>query len=270
MVATHLGRLGLHAEESGFHSPTIDEFFPEPFLFAGTPFAINRVILIRLISVIAIAVIFSLYAKRAKLVPGRAQAVVEALLDFIREQVGYEIIGREKADRYLPMLATLFIGVFFMNITGVIPGLQLASTSIIGMPIVYALFAYLGFIIAGIRVHGVGHYFRNQLMPAGIPKVMYVLMTPIELLSNFIVRPVTLVVRLLANMVSGHILLVLAFAGTHALYLSMGGLKGIAFGTLTLGAGVAFILFEIFVAALQAYIFALLAAVYISLSIEEH
>lgn len=269
-LAAQFGRLTAAAEDSGFHPPTMDEFFPDTYLFAGTPFAINRIIMARLIAVAVLAIICILYAKRAKLVPGRAQAAFEFILDFIRKSIGYEVIGEEKAGRYLPAIATLFLGIFFMNITGVIPGLHIASTSLIGMPIIYALFAYILFIAAGIRTHGVAGYFKSQLMPEGVPGPVYVLMTPIEFLSNFIVRPATLAIRLLANMVAGHLLLVLCFGATHALYFSMGGIGGLAAGTVTLLGGVAVVTFEILVSALQAYIFALLAAVYISLSIEEH
>ena len=269
-LAAQYGRLTAATEDSGFHAPTMDEFFPEPYLFEGTPFAINRIIMARLIAVAVLAAICLLYAKRAKLVPGRAQAAFEYILDFIRKSIGYEVIGEEKAGRYLPALATLFLGIFFMNITGVIPGLHIASNSLIGMPIIYAVFAYVLFIGAGIRQQGVGGYFKSQLMPAGVPWPVYILMTPIEFLSNFIVRPATLVIRLLANMVAGHLLLVLCFGATHALYFSLGGVGGALAGTVTLLGGVAVVIFEILVAALQAYIFALLAAVYISLSIEEH
>ncbi|WP_338401762.1 F0F1 ATP synthase subunit A [Flaviflexus huanghaiensis] len=269
-LAAQFGRLAAAAEESGFHAPTLDEFFPEPYLFEGTPFAINRIIMARLIAVAVLATIGILYARRAKLVPGRSQAAFEFVLDFIRQSIGHEVIGEEKAARYLPALATLFLGVFFMNITGIVPGLHIASTSLVGMPIVYALFAYVMFIAAGIRIHGVGGYFKSQLMPAGVPWPIYILMTPIEFLSNFIVRPATLVIRLLANMVVGHLLLVLTFAATHALYFSVGGLGGLLGGTVTLAAGVAVVVFEILVAGLQAYVFALLAAVYLALSIEEH
>jgi len=226
--------------------------------------------MVRLISVLALVIVLALYVRKTKLVPGRFQAAIEAIMDFVRTQVAYEIIGKEKGNRYMPMLLTIFLGVFFMNITGIIPGLQIASTSIIGMPLIYALFAYFGFLIAGIRAQGVGHYFKGQLMPAGVPWPIYFIMTPIELLSTFVVRPATLMIRLLANMLVGHLLLVLCFSATHALYLYMGGAMGIGFGTLTLAAGIAFVAFELMVAALQAYIFTLLTAVYISLSIEEH
>lgn len=260
----------LLADGNSFHAPNVDEeFFPEAFLFAGTPFAINRVIMVRLIAALVLVLVMVIYSKRAKLVPSRSQNVVEALLGFSKTNVGEEIMG-EKAGPYQPLLATIFLGIFFMNITGIIPGLQISSNSLIGMPLIYALVAYVGFIIAGIKSLGVGHFFKAQLFPPGVPWPLYFLMTPIEFFSNFILRPITLTVRLLANMVSGHLLLVICFVATNALYFSMGGVMGTGLGTVTLLAGIVFTLFEAFVAALQAYIFALLTAAYISLSIEEH
>ena len=95
------------------------------------------------------------------------------------------------------------------------------------MPLVYALVAYVGFIYAGIKANGFGRFFKEQLFPPGVPKPIYILMTPIELLSTFVIRPVTLTIRLLANMISGHLLLLLCFVGTHYLYLSLSGGLGI-------------------------------------------
>lgn len=269
-LAAKIGSLTHLANEGGFHAPTIDEFFPEPFLFIGTPFAVNRVIMIRMLAVAVLVIVFVLFAKRAKLVPGRAQAAVEMLIDFVRVQIGHEIIGKDKAERYIPMLLTIFMGIFFMNMTGVIPGLQLAGTSIVGMPLIFAIYAWIGFIAAGVRAHGGLGYLKEAVAPAGVPKPVYLLLSPLEFISTFIVRPLSLTIRLLAAMVSGHFLLVLCFAATHALYLSLGGAAGVGLGTLTLGAGAAFIVLELFVSALQAYVFALLTAVYISLSLEAH
>ncbi len=260
----------LSAGESDFEGPTLGhEFNPDPFLFAGTPFAMNRIILVRLIAVFFLAVVLVLYAKRAKLVPGRLQGVIESLFDFSRVQIGEEILGEEKAKRYQPMLLTLFLGILFMNLSGVIPGLQIAGTSLIGMPLIFGLFAYVGFIVAGIRARGF-KFFKEQLCPPGVPKALYILMTPIELLSTFILRPITLSVRLLVNMVSGHFILVLCFLGTHYLYFTLSGALGVSLGTLTLLAGIVFVIFELFVGVLQAYIFAMLSAVYVLLSISEH
>jgi ATP synthase F0, A subunit len=266
VMATAAGSV-LASGDGGFEAPKFSVFSPEPFLFKGTPFEINQIIFVRLVATLAFVVVFTLYAKRARLVPGRAQGVVESMLEFSKRQVGEEILG-ERAKPYQPLLATVFLGLLFMNITGVIPGLQIASTSIVGMPLVYALVAYVGFIYAGIKANGFGRFFKEQLFPPGVPKPIYILMTPIELLSTFVIRPVTLTIRLLANMISGHLLLLLCFVGTHYLYLSLSGGLGISLGSLTLLAGIVFTLFEAFVAALQAYIFALLTAAYISLSIE--
>lgn len=225
--------------------------------------------MVRLIAVIVLCTILVIYSKRARLIPGRLQGSVELLLDFSRKQIGEELLGA-KAGPFQPLLATIFLGILFMNITGTIPGLQVAGTSIVGMPIIYAVVAYVAFIYAGIKAQGVGHFFKDQLFPPGVPKPIYILMTPIELLSTFVIRPVTLALRLLANMVSGHLVLVLCFVGANSLFFAMGGVSGIALGSLTLLGGIAFTFFELFVACLQAYIFALLTAAYISLSIEGH
>ncbi|MBM7825838.1 F-type H+-transporting ATPase subunit a [Arcanobacterium pluranimalium] len=258
------------SNDGGFEPPTLDhEFNPAPFLFVGTPFEINRILMVRLIAVALLALLLILYSRRAKLVPGRAQGAMESLLDFSRVQIGHEILGEADAKRFQPLLATLFLGILFMNLTGVIPGLQIAGTSLVGMPLIFALVAYIGFIVAGVRVQG-AKFFKNQLIPPGVPKPLYVLMVPLEFLSTFILRPVTLTVRLLANMIAGHFILVLCFLGTHYLYFTLSGSMGIGLGTLTLLGGVIFVVFELFVGALQAYIFAMLAAVYISLSISEH
>ncbi|WP_124055245.1 F0F1 ATP synthase subunit A [Arcanobacterium ihumii] len=258
------------SSDGGFEAPTLDhEFNPAPFLFAGTPFEINRILMVRLIAVAVLVVLLVLYSKRAKLVPGRAQSAMESLLDFSRVQIGHEIIGEEEARRYQPLLMTIFLGILFMNITGVIPGLQIAGTSLVGMPLIFALVAYFAFIVAGIRTQGLA-FFKHQLMPAGVPKPLYVLMIPLEFLSTFILRPITLTIRLLANMMAGHFLLVLCFLGTHFFYFEFSSVMGIGFGTLTLLGGIIFVIFELFVGALQAYIFAMLAAAYISLSISEH
>ncbi|MFY9263723.1 MAG: F0F1 ATP synthase subunit A [Actinomycetaceae bacterium] len=256
------------ADGGGFSPPTLDgELNPDGFLFVGTPFEMNRLLMVRLIAVVVLALIMVWYTRRAKLVPSRGQAAVETLLDFSRVQIGHEILGKDKAEKYQPMLATLFIGVLFMNLTGVIPGLQIAGTSLIGMPLIYGLFAYVGFIVAGVKDRGLGTFFKEQLMPPGVPWPLYFIMLPIELLSTFILRPLTLAVRLLANMVAGHFILVLSFAGTHYLYFTLSGVMGAGLGSLTLLVGVIFVVFELFVGALQAYIFAMLAAAYVSLSI---
>ncbi|MEY5023746.1 MAG: synthase subunit, partial [Actinomycetota bacterium] len=106
--------------------------------------------------------------------------------------------------------------------------------------------------------------------PAGVPKAFYTLVTPIEFLSTFILRPVTLALRLLMNMIAGHLLLVLCFSATQFFFFEADGFFKL-FGAGTLLFGFAFTVFEILVAVLQAYVFTLLTTVYIQLALaDEH
>ncbi|MBT1635701.1 F0F1 ATP synthase subunit A [Clavibacter tessellarius] len=261
----------LAAEDSGegFHAPTIGEFFPPIAFFEGTGFDLNRIMLIRLLVLAVLVVVFVLGTRKLTLVPGRAQNLMEMSVDFVRVNIAEDILGKKDGKRFLPILATIFFLVVGMNVTGIIPFLNIAGTSVIGLPMLLAVIAYITFIYAGIKDRGVG-FFKNSLFPAGAPWPIYILLTPIEFLSTFIIRPVALTLRLLMNMVAGHLLLVLCFSATwFFLFESQGALKFLGAGTLVLG--FAFTLFELLVAVLQAYIFALLTAVYIQLAVaEEH
>ena len=232
-------------------------------------FEINRLILVRLITTVVLVGLMVLAARKAKLVPGRGQNIAEIGLDFVRVNIAEETLGRH-ARRFLPMLTTIFFAVLAFNVTGVVPLLNIASTSLIGMPIVLALWVYVMYLAVGIKKFGLGGYLRNNLLPPGLPVFLYVLVTPIEALQVFLFRPATLALRLTANMISGHLILVLCFSGTQFfLFGATGILKGAA--AVSLLAGIAFTLFEILVALLQAYIFTLLSAVYLNMAVsEEH
>lgn len=260
----------LAAEEgSGFHAPSLKDFFPSALLFEGTIFEFNRITLVRLIATVVLVGLFWLAARNTRLVPGRGQGMAELGVEFVRTNIAEEVLGRKLGRRYLPLLAVLLFGVFALNITGIIPFLNIAGSSVIGIPLVFALVSFVAFVGAGIRAQGAAGYLRSSLFPPGVPWPIYIILTPIEFLSTFILRPATLTIRLLANMISGHLLLVLCFSATHYLFLEASG--GLAvFGVGTFLAGFAFTIFEIFIAALQAYIFTLLTAVYISLSVEAH
>ena len=266
------------SEESGngFHAPSIDEFYPEVIAFAGPPFEINRIMLIRLIVVAALLVLFTLVSgafnksiKTKNFVPSRFQLLGEIALNFVRTNIAHDQLGKKDGDRFLPLLTTIFFVVVGMNITGIIPGFNVAGTSLIGLPIVLAIAAYVTFIYAGMKKHGL-KFFSNALFPAGVPLPFYILVTPIEFLSTFILRPVTLALRLTMNMIAGHLLLVLCFSATSFFLFDSEGLFK-AFGAGTFLFGFAFTLFEMLVAFLQAYVFTLLTTVYIQLSLaDEH
>jgi F-type H+-transporting ATPase subunit a len=265
-------------EESGggFHAPSIMEFYPEIVAFEGTPFALNRIMLIRLLVLTVLLVLFYLWTRSFKRsyatgnhVPSRFQLMGEISLNFVRKSIAHDQLGEKDGDRFLPLLTTIFFVTLGMNITGIIPGLNISGTSVIGLPIVMALSAYVVFIYAGIKKHG-GHFFTASLFPAGVPKAFYILVTPIEFLSTFILRPVTLALRLTMNMIAGHLLLVLCFSATQFFLFQADGFFKL-FGAGTFAFGFAFTLFELLVAFLQAYVFTLLTTVYIQLALsDEH
>lgn len=258
------------AEGVQFHAPSIAEFFPDIVLFEGTPFAMNRIMIIRMIMVTALLVIFWLGTRNMKIVPGRFQALIEMGLDLVRVNIAEDLLGKKDGRRFLPLLTTIFFLVLFLNITGIVPGFNIAGSSVIGIPMVLAVASYFTFIYAGLKKHP-GAFLRNALFPPGVPKAFYIVVTPIELLSTFVLRPVTLTLRLLMNMIVGHLLLVLLFSATHFFFLGFGQWFGYVFGAGTLAFGIAFSLFEILVAVLQAYVFTLLTAVYLQLALaEEH
>lgn len=250
------------------HSPGVGDFFPEAFFGQGTLLEFNRLTFVRVIMGLLLCLTVGVVASRIKAVPGRGQALLEIIADFVRGNVAFTLLGNKNGRRFAPLLGTLFLGVLAMNLSGVIPGLNIAASSVVAVPMVFAVLTYITFIGAGIREQGVGHFLASQLFPPGLPKVMYLLITPIEFLSNFIVRPVTLTLRLLCNMVSGHMLLGMTFYGTSYLLYHLQASS--AASALTGAAMIVVTLFEVFVAVLQAYIFTILSAVYIKLSIEAH
>ena len=251
-----------------FHGPSIEEFFPEiVFTLAGVP--ITRIHLIQFLATLAVVLIFWLGTRRMRVVPGRFQSLVEMGLDFVRVNIGEDLLGKKDAQRFLPILTTMFFMILFMNITGIIPFLNIAGTSIVAVPLTLAIVSYVTFIYAGIK-KSPKNFFKNSLFPSGVPWPIYIIVTPIELISTFIIRPVTLTLRLLMNMMVGHLLLVLFFAATQFFIVDMGGWWSLL-GAGSLAFGFVFTLFEILVAVLQAYVFALLTAVYIQLAVaEEH
>lgn len=251
------------------HMPGVADFTPETLFGEGTLLQFNRLTFVRLVMGGALCLILGVAAaRRFRLVPGRGQALLEIIADFVRSNVALMLLGNKNGRRFAPLLGTLFLGVLAMNLSGVVPGLNIAASSVVAVPMVFAALTYVTFIGAGIKEQGVGHFFVSQLMPPGLPKAMYLLITPIEFLSNFIVRPVTLTLRLLCNMVSGHMLLGMTFYGTTILLHQLQVTS--AASALTGAAMIVATLFEIFVAVLQAYIFTILSAVYIKLSIEAH
>lgn len=257
---------GIRAGE--FHEPSLDEFFPPAIFFEGTPFEFTRITLVQLVAFTAISLFFILAFRKVNIVPRGMQNLGEVAIDFIRVNVVESVMG-ERGLRYLPYLVTLFFFILAMNLAGVFPGLNIAGTSVVAIPVMLAILSWVIFNAAGIRKHGAAKYFKDNLFPPGVPAGIYPLLTPIEFLSTFILRPVTLTIRLLANMMAGHFMLVLFMSGATFLLLSADAwLK--PFGLVSAAMGFAITGFEVFIALLQAYIFTLLTALYIAGAESEH
>lgn len=253
-----------------FHAPNVDEeFFPPALLFDGTPFEINRVLMVRLIAVAILMLLFWLALRKPKVVPGKLQSLIEMGVGFVRDGIVFEMLGERIGKKYLQYILMVFFSVLFMNLTGVIPFLNISGNALIGFPILLAIASYIAFIYAGIREVGGVKFLKNALFPSGVPWVMYILLTPIEFVNTFIVRPVSLALRLFLNLMVGHLLLVLAFSATWFFV----GLLDVwsAMGVITLAGGFFMTLIELLVSVLQAYVFALLTTSYIQLAVaEEH
>jgi F-type H+-transporting ATPase subunit a len=259
------------AQREGFHAPGIEEFewpnLVDLHLF-GIDLGINRVVLQMFLVALVVWLLFFLAFRTPKLVPSGLQNVMESLVDFIRNQIVLENIGPDGL-RFLPYLTTLFVFIFLGNLGGVLPLISFPLNGRMALPAVMAVFSLLLFISVGVSQQGFLHYFRNALFPPGVPPLIYVLLTPIELVSTFIVRPVTLAIRLLANMIAGHLILAVFFVATGYMLTSMN--ISMLFGVGALVFSVALVAFELFVAALQAYVFTILSAVYIAGALEpEH
>lgn len=241
-------------------------------LFKGTPFELNRVLLIRLLVVVVLVLVLWLGTRNWKLVPTRGQAAMEFVIDFVRSGIVIETLGEKAGKRFMPLLLTIFFLTLGLNLTGSIPGLQIASTGLIGQAIVMAIIAYVTFIYAGIRAHSF-RFFSNSLWLPGVPLVIRPVIALLEFLSTFIVRPITLTLRLTMNMVAGHMLLTLCFLATNFFFITVlagGNFLGLL-GVGTLLFGIVFTVLEIFIAGLQAYVFTILTAIYIQLALsDEH
>ncbi|WP_035105907.1 F0F1 ATP synthase subunit A [Corynebacterium camporealensis] len=259
--------------EGTFHVPELDpEFFPGEYYghqifsdFANGWFALDRIMLIRLLMAVVLVVLFVVAFRNPKLVPKGIQNVAEHAIDFVRVHIAEDILGKKEGRRFLPVIATIFFAVLFWNVTTIVPALNISPNARIGMPIVLALTAYIAMIYAGSKRYGFGKFIKSSVVIPNLPPALHLLVVPIEFFSTFVLRPVTLALRLMANFLAGHIILVLLFSATNFFVFQFNAWTAV--GGLTLVAAILFTVYEIIIIFLQAYIFALLTSVYIELSL---
>jgi len=231
------------------------------FTIAGHPVSFTNSALYMLLAIMGSSLFMVASMRRQALVPGRWQMMGETVYNMVANMVAGA--AGEKAKPYFPFIFTIFIFILFCNLLGMLPyTLEVTSHILINFAIAILLFTVI--LLTGFIRHG-WHFF-SLFVPHGAPKFMLLFLVPIEILS-FAIRPFSLSIRLFANMMAGHILLGV-FAGMTAMLVTAGWLSAI--GILPLLLNIAITGFEFFVAFLQAYIYAILASVYLRDAIEMH
>ena len=231
-----------------------------PFHVGGFDLSYTNSALWMTIAVVVSTTLLSLAMRKRALVPGRLQAFAEMLYEFvagmIRENIG------NKGRQYFPLIFTLFVIVLLGNMLGMLP-YSFTYTSHIIVTAALAFFIFFIVMIVGVVKHGT-HFF-SLFIPPGVPWWLMPLIIPIEVMS-FLIRPVTLSVRLFANMIAGHIMLKV-FAGfsvgmfAAGGFLTLGGIGPMLFNSVLIG-------FEFLIAFLQAYVFAILSCIYLKDTVE--
>ncbi|MDG1846040.1 MAG: F0F1 ATP synthase subunit A [Acidimicrobiales bacterium] len=238
--------------------PPVSHLFDWPdFAFHGNTYlAMNKTVLIYLFALgLTLALFMSAGAKKS-LIPRGVSHIAEGGINFVEDSIVMQTMG-EEGKKYVPFLTTIFFFIFFSNIFEVIPFIQFPANARMAIPITMALMVWVIYNFLGVKNQGLFGYFKNSLFPPGVPKALYLIVTPIEFFSVFIIRPLSLAIRLWANMVAGHLLLVTFAVLSATLWDStyVGAIAPAAMLTLMTG-------FEILVSFLQAFIFTILTAVY--------
>ena len=235
-----------------------------PLALSGYDVSFTNSSLWMAIAITGIAAFLFIGTARPQLVPNRMQAAVEYIYDFIREML-HDNVGPE-GKRYAPLIFSLFIFVLTCNLLGLIPWIgAFTPTSHITVTLGLALIVFITVCVVGFARHGL-HFF-SLFWPKGSGVILGAFVFVIEFLS-FLSRPFTLAIRLFANMTAGHVLL--KVFGTFVVTLGSFGALPYVFGILPLGVNIALTALEILIAVVQAYVFALLASLYLNDAINLH
>ena len=269
LVLAHSVAPGVSAN-AGFEPPgPIEFFFPD---FTGTHWgdsgyqAVLTKSALLLVLGAALAFLFlRMTSRNPQVVPSKSQYLGEQAYAFIRNGVGQDIIGPGEYLRWVPLLVSLFFFIIINNLFGIVPFLSFPPFSRVSYAYGMAILVWLIYNGVGIATKGVGGYFKATCVPQGVPGWILPLLVPLEFFSNILVRPVTLSLRLFANMFAGHLLIVLfSTGGAYLLLHGTGSIIVKPAGVLAFVMGIAIGFLEVIVATLQAYVFTLLTATYIS------
>ena len=271
VVPAHWLQSGIAATDGeGFQAPGPESFW-WPLIGSDTSnWAFTRPSFVVMASVVIIAIYYMSVVNKLTIVPTKRQWIAEQSYDFVRNTIARDVIGSQDFLQFLPLLLTLFTLILFNNIMGIVPFVQFPSMSRIAFPIVLTLIVYIVYHTVAIRrKHGVVGYLKS-LVPPGLPGWLKPIMFILEFLTYFLIRPLTLALRLFGNMLAGHLMLLVFILGGEYLLLHGSNLFVQFSGVPGLGFGIVMTSFELLVQFLQAFIFTLLAALYISDAVSEH
>ncbi|MEO5835049.1 MAG: F0F1 ATP synthase subunit A [Nakamurella sp.] len=252
--------------EPVFSPPTVEHSFFFDKIGDGSVIASVKAMVLLVLGSLLIIGFFVASARKAAVVPSKLQFMGESIYGFVRNGIAIEVLGQH-GKKWAGFLSTLFVFILVMNLWELVPVAQLPVTSHFAIPVFLAALVWLIYNAVGVKKHGLYGYLKLQTFIPGVPWYMHVLLIPIEFLSNIILRPFTLSVRLFANLFAGHMLV--AVAATGLLFqLESGGIN-YAIAVLPALASVLLVFFELLVCALQAYVFTLLAAIYLESSLAD-
>lgn len=248
-----------------YHTPGVDDFkFPGTFGVSWLDKPFWQVI----IATVLVIGLWLWLSHSMKVVPGKRQVLAEYCYDFIRNTLVRDIIG-PGFRKWLPYLVALFSFVLINNWFGELFVFMFPTFSHVGYVYGLALVSWVVYISAGIRAQGPLKFFRNSVLPKGVPWFLWILIIPLEFLSNFITRPITLALRLFVNMFAGHLIIMIFVVGGGYLLTYSGNPLFNVTGALSIVFSFALFALELFVGFLQAYVFTVLSAQYVASSIAE-
>ncbi len=247
---------------ASFEPPSTNDFvygcWGPSIKIAGFDFCLNFIVFLVLLTTVIVLALFFFALRKPTTVPGKFQLMVELGVQFVRENIAVPMLGHD-ADTFMPLLTAFFFFILFSNIFEVVPGINFSASSRVAIPLVLAIISWVTYNTVGIRKHGFIGYLRHTcIIPAAPGYLRYTLLMLIEFVSNILVRPITLTVRLAANFIAGHFLLAIFFLGT--IFFLENGPKTWVLAGVSFPFAIVLVGFEIFVAALQAFIFAILSA----------
>lgn len=232
---------------------------------------LNKAMVLAPLALVLVIGFFFVATRKMSVVPGKLQFVAEQLYNIPRNNIARDQIGSKEFKPFVPLIVALFTFVLVNNLFGIIPLIYFPTLSHIGFALAMSvLVVYPVYHFAGIRKFGVGGYLKKELLPPGVPWPVYIILTPIELITKFVANPLTLALRVFAAMLAGHLLLMVFILGGEKLVIELGGAYAIA-GILSWLFAIVITFLEALIMCIQAYVFATLSASYIGTALaEEH